>query len=58
MCKSLYDDRLVALSKSVLSSRNVLAKSLYDDRLVAYSKSVLSSRNVLAKLNRLDIVQN
>jgi hypothetical protein len=49
---------LYALSKSVLSSRNVKAKSLYDDRLYALNKSVLSSRNVKAKLLCLNIVQN
>ena len=40
--ESLYDDRMLAFSISVLSSRKDCAKSLYDDRLVAFSKSVLS----------------
>ena len=48
--KSLYDERLVALSKSLYDSRNMLAAlSLYDERLFAISKSLLDSRNVLAK---------
>ena len=56
--KSLYDDRLYAFSKSVLSSRNMVSKSLYDDRLYAFSKSVLSSRNMVGKLLCHDISKN